>query len=76
LLGLVRHLNTCLGTALEPSFVAARSGDVRHSQADITRAREELGYEPSISFPEGLRHTIEALRDSSRTPPPSLARER
>ena len=64
LLDLVRHLNTCLGTALEPMFVAARSGDVRHSQADITRARQDLGYEPHVSFPEGLRHTIASLRGS------------
>jgi nucleoside-diphosphate-sugar epimerase len=33
---------------------------VRQSQADITRARRDLGYEPSVSFAEGLRRTLEA----------------
>lgn len=37
----------------------ARIGDVRHSLADITRARELLGYEPTIGIEEGLRKTIE-----------------
>jgi UDP-glucose 4-epimerase len=62
LLDVVRHLNLCLGTALEPMFVAGRSGDVRHSQADVNRARQDLGYEPCVSFSEGLGHTIESLR--------------
>lgn len=75
LLDLVRHLNTCLGTALDPLFVAGRAGDVRHSQADITRARQELGYEPRVSFPEGLQHTIAAMRGSAQTSSPSVARE-
>jgi nucleoside-diphosphate-sugar epimerase len=37
----------------------ARVGDVRHSLADITRARELLGYEPKVGLEEGLRKTIE-----------------
>jgi nucleoside-diphosphate-sugar epimerase len=37
----------------------ARVGDVRHSLADITRARELLGYEPTVGLEEGLRKTIE-----------------
>jgi len=35
-----------------------RSGDVKHSMADVTKARELLGYEPVISFSEGLRRTV------------------
>ena len=35
-----------------------RSGDVRHSLADITEARERLGYEPRVLFPEGLARTV------------------
>src|SRR5947199_1042202 len=45
-LELVRRLNEILGTRLEPSHGSARAGDVRHSQADITRARRDLGYDP------------------------------
>ncbi len=36
-----------------------RAGEVRHSHADISLARRELGYEPAISLAEGLRRTIE-----------------
>ena len=43
---------------LEPRFTDPRIGDVRDSQADITRARELLGYEPIVSLEEGLRLTM------------------
>jgi UDP-glucose 4-epimerase len=41
-----------------------RVGDVRHSLADITRARELLGYEPRVGLEEGLRKTIDWWRQS------------
>jgi UDP-glucose 4-epimerase len=59
-LDLVQHLNTILGKRLEPIHAPARAGDVRHSQADITRAREDLRYDPRVSFIEGLKRTVEA----------------
>jgi UDP-glucose 4-epimerase len=40
-------------------YRAARVGDVRHSLADITRARDLLGYEPRVGLEEGLRKTLE-----------------
>ena len=43
-------------------FKDPRPGDIKHSQAEITRAREHLGYEPKVTFEEGLRHTIEWYR--------------
>jgi UDP-glucose 4-epimerase len=61
-LDLVQHLNRILGTHLEPVRGPARTGDVRHSQADVSRARRDLGYEPDISFAEGLRLTHQAYR--------------
>ena len=60
LLELVAHLNTRLGTDLRPTFGEARAGDVRHSCADVSAARRDLGYEPQVSFPEGLGRTVEA----------------
>jgi len=51
-------LNELLGTAIEPVFVAPRPGDVRHSRAAIDKARARLGYEPRISFSEGLARTL------------------
>lgn len=58
LLELVRQLNSILGTNLDPVHGPPRPGDVRHSQADITLARREMGYEPAVSFTEGLRRTV------------------
>jgi UDP-glucose 4-epimerase len=60
LLHLVAELNQLLGTQLTPVHEPPRPGDVRHSQADIARARQELGYAPAVSFREGLRRTLEA----------------
>jgi len=62
LLELVASINRVLGTDFEPAFEPARAGDVRDSLADITAAREILGYEPTIDFDEGLRRSIEYYR--------------
>lgn len=59
-LDLVRYLNEMLGVHIVPAHAPARAGDVRLSLADIARARTDLGYEPAISFEEGLRQTLEA----------------
>jgi UDP-glucose 4-epimerase len=61
-LDLVAHLNHLLGTDLQPIHAAARAGDVRHSQADISATRRDLGYDPTVPFSEGLRLTLEAHR--------------
>jgi UDP-glucose 4-epimerase len=58
LLDLVRSLNLILKTSIAPVFGPPRSGDVRDSQADNFKARKLLGYEPSVSFEEGLRRTV------------------
>jgi UDP-glucose 4-epimerase len=62
ILELVRDLNQLLGTSIRPNFAPPRAGDVRLSQADITRARQDLGYEPRVSFREGLSRTLSAHR--------------
>jgi nucleoside-diphosphate-sugar epimerase len=62
LLDLVAALNTILGTSLEPVFNERRQGDVMHSLADIDKARTLLGYDPPISFEEGLERTVAWLR--------------
>ena len=43
----------------EPEFLEARVGDVRHSQADITRAVEELGFQPQFSLEQGLARMLD-----------------
>jgi len=49
-------------TGIEPLYAPPRLGDVRHSLADITKARERLGYEPSVPLEEGLERTIAWFR--------------
>jgi UDP-glucose 4-epimerase len=61
-LDLVRDLNSLLGKDLQPVFAPPRAGDVRLSQADISRARRDLGYEPTVSFRDGLARTLAAHR--------------
>jgi nucleoside-diphosphate-sugar epimerase len=50
------------GNKLEVKHEPAREGDIRDSQADITQAREVLGYDPRVDFEEGLRRTLEWYR--------------
>ena len=59
---LFRTIQGLVGSAVEPRYAEPRAGDVRDSQADITRARTLLGYEPIVSFEEGLRRTLEWYR--------------
>ena len=61
-LDLVRDLNSILGTKLEPIHAPPRAGDVRMSQSDISAARSEIGYDPQISFQEGLKRTVESQK--------------
>lgn len=58
LLQLVDKLNYILGTDYTPLFLPPRTGDILHSQANIDKARQLLGYEPIISFDEGLARTV------------------
>ena len=55
-------LNRVLGTAIAPTHAAARPGDVRFSLAKVGRIRDALGFEPAVSFDEGLRRTVEWYR--------------
>jgi len=50
------------GKNLQAKHEPAREGDIRDSQADITQAREALGYEPTVDFAEGLQRTFEWYR--------------
>ena len=51
-------------TEVEAEYRDPRVGDVLHSLADITRARELLGYEPQVQLEEGLRLTLEWWKQS------------
>jgi nucleoside-diphosphate-sugar epimerase len=56
---LVANIGRILGRAIEPEYAPPRLGDVRHSMADISLARKELGYDVGVGFDEGLAQTIE-----------------
>ena len=55
-------LRSIVGSEVEPRFVEARAGEVRHSQADISRATRELGYRPTVTLREGLSLTADYYR--------------
>ncbi|MCE8429700.1 MAG: hypothetical protein J5U19_15115 [Candidatus Methanoperedens sp.] len=50
-------INEILGKDIEPVYIEPRPGDIKHSLADISRART-FGYEPESDFKEELRETI------------------
>jgi nucleoside-diphosphate-sugar epimerase len=52
-------MGSVLGSTVTPEHTPPRAGDVRDSQADITKARQILGYVPIVTFEEGLRRTLE-----------------
>jgi nucleoside-diphosphate-sugar epimerase len=59
---LLRVMNRILGTNLRAIFLEPRAGDVRDSQADITKAKNLLGYAPSVLLEEGLKKTLDWCR--------------
>ena len=58
---LIAALNRVMGMDLQPDYSGSRAGDVKFSRADISRTRMELGYEPTVSFEDGLRQTVDAF---------------
>lgn len=50
------------GVSIPPVYGPPRAGDVRHSQADISAARRDLGYAPRFTLEEGLRRTLDWYR--------------
>jgi nucleoside-diphosphate-sugar epimerase len=48
---------------IDPIFGPARTGDIRDSEADISVARRDLGYEPLVQFNEGIARTVAWYRD-------------
>jgi len=61
----VNHVAATIGAVLdkpvEKTFEPPRIGDIRDSWADVTAARDVLGWEPSVGLEDGLRRTIDAL---------------
>jgi len=60
---LVHEIKAYLNSDVEVVYGNERPGDVRHSQADITKAVQMLGYQPEVRFREGLLHTIDYFKN-------------
>ena len=58
LIDVYRHLCEALGIEREPVYGPPRAGDIRDSNADISKAREKLGYDPSYDFRAGITEAI------------------
>ena len=61
---IIDMINKMTGNNVVPHYVPARPGDVKHSLADITKARTLIGFEPVISFKDGLEKAICWYRDN------------
>ena len=57
-------LTDALGVNIEPHFGPDRAGDIKHSNADISKARELLGYDPDWSFERGIKEAIEWYKEN------------
>jgi len=66
LLTLLETLGRLLELPIEPIFAPPRAGDVRESLADITLARQYLGYEPQFTLDAGLEQSLDYYRETAR----------
>jgi nucleoside-diphosphate-sugar epimerase len=69
LLDVVRAIGDALGVKVEPTFTEPRLGDIRESVACVDEARRILGYDPKVSFAEGVSRTARYLLDTEFTGP-------
>jgi UDP-glucose 4-epimerase len=63
----VEILRRATGYTGEVRYAAERSGDVKHSLADISRAKEGFGYEPLVDFREGIERTVAWYKTAAET---------
>jgi UDP-N-acetylglucosamine/UDP-N-acetyl-alpha-D-glucosaminouronate 4-epimerase len=59
---IIGEIRSLTGIEVDPLYSDPRPGDVRHSLADISRAREALGYEPAVAVREGIARVIDHYR--------------
>lgn len=57
-------LTKALNVDIEPNFGPDRAGDIKHSNADISKARELLGYDPDYSFADGIKLAIQWYKEN------------
>jgi nucleoside-diphosphate-sugar epimerase len=54
-----RAVSDAMGVSVEPTYTDKRAGDVRHTKADISKARDLLGWEPKANWDEAVKATVE-----------------
>jgi nucleoside-diphosphate-sugar epimerase len=59
---LVKEMNLILGTSCQPQYEPGRAGDVKHSLADTSKARNLISYQPAVSLRDGLTKVIDWYR--------------
>ena len=64
LIDLYYQMCDILGRKLEPVFGPERAGDIKHSNADISKAKKLLGYEPEYDFERGLKEAVDWYREN------------
>ena len=64
LIDVYNSLSKALGKDIEPIFGQDRNGDIKHSNADISKAKEMLGYDPSWSFESGIQVSLEWYKEN------------
>lgn len=64
LIDIYYSLTKALGVEIEPNFGPDRAGDIKHSNADISKAKAMLGYEPEYNFERGLEEAIEWYKNN------------
>lgn len=64
LIDIYKNLSNALGKDIEPIFGPDRKGDIKHSNADISKAKELLGYNPDWSFEQGIEAAIEWYKEN------------
>ena len=61
---IIDMINKLLGKEIQPIYTEPRPGDVKHSLADITAAKNLIGFEPAVQFSDGLQKAIDWYRDN------------
>jgi len=61
-LDIIKYVNNILKKDIKPEFTPVRPGDVKHTLADIKRAKQIIKFAPKIGFEEGLRKTIDYFK--------------
>lgn len=64
LIDIYNSLTEALGIDIEPVFAPERKGDIKHSNADISKAKRLLGYEPNYDFKSGLNEAIQWYKEN------------